>query len=84
MFKYEISYVIENLENIIYMHKNKVNNIAKCNLIHDRINPPKRAKNKNRAKFKNLRVLLDSGCSSTIAMRRLVEKLFPEKNDVMQ
>ena len=33
---------------------------------------------KGRAKFKNFRILLDSGCSSTIVMRRLVQKLRPE------
>ena len=38
---------------------------------------------KFRSKFNNFRSLLDSGCSSTIAMRRLVEKLNPEKDVVM-
>ena len=37
-----------------------------------------------RAKFKNFRILLDSGCNSMILMRSLVEKLHPEKDDVMQ
>ena len=32
-----------------------------------------------RAKFKSFRILLDSGCSSTIVMGRVVEKLKPEK-----
>ena len=39
---------------------------------------------KGRAKFKKLRTLLESGCSSTILMRRVVEKLCPEKYAVMQ
>ena len=39
---------------------------------------------KGRARFKKSRILLDSGCSSNILMRRLVEKLCPEKDAVMQ
>ena len=39
---------------------------------------------KGRAKFKSFQVLLDSGCSSTIIMVRLVEKLNPYKDAVMQ
>ena len=39
---------------------------------------------KGRAKFKNFRILLDSGCSSTIVTKRLVEKLHPGINAVMQ
>ena len=35
-------------------------------------------------KFNNFRILLDSGCSSTILMGGVVEKLKPEKHDVMQ
>ena len=34
--------------------------------------------------FKNFRILLDSGCSSTIVMGRLVGKNRLEKDDVMQ
>ena len=37
-----------------------------------------------RAKFKNFLILLDSGCSSTILMGRLFEKLHPEKYAVTQ
>ena len=37
-----------------------------------------------RAKFKNFQIILDSVCSSTILMVKLVEKLHPEKDDVMQ
>ena len=32
---------------MIYIHDNKVKNIAECNLLHDIINNPKRAKNIN-------------------------------------
>ena len=62
----------------------EVNNIAKCNLIHNIINPPKRAKNlnshystilhgcmntrKGKARFNKFRILLESGCGSTIAI----------------
>ena len=82
------------------IHNNEVKNISEYNLLHDIINPPKRAKNlnsryapilhgcintrKDKAKFKNFRVLLDSGCSSTIVMGRLVEKLYPGKYSQMQ
>ena len=64
------------------------------------INPPKRAKKldihyspilrgcintrKGRVKFKNFRTLLGSGCSYTILMRRLFEKLHIEQYAVMQ
>ena len=37
-----------------------------------------------RAKPNNFRILLDSGCSSTIVMRRIFGKLYPEKDAVMQ
>ena len=39
---------------------------------------------KGREKFKNLRIILDSGCSSTILMGRIVEELHPEKDAVVQ
>ena len=77
-----------------YIHDNEVNNIAKCNLLHDIINPPKRARNinihyspilhgfmntrKGRSKFKNILIILDGGCSYTIVMRRQVNQLSPE------
>ena len=80
---------------MIYIYDNEVNNISKCNVLHDIANPPKCAKNinshwypilhvcintrKGRAKFKISRIILDSGCSSTIVMKSLVEKLYPEK-----
>ena len=80
---------------MIYIHDNELNNIAELYLLHDITNPPKRAKNvnshyshnlhgcintiKGRAKLKKLRIILDSGCSSTIVLRRLVRKLCSEK-----
>ena len=97
--EYKISYMIENRNEVIYIHNNKVNDIYKYSLLHDIINPPKRPKNINshyshivhwcinirkvKAKFKNIWILLDSGCSSTILMRRLVGKLSFEKYAVI-
>ena len=85
---------------MIYIHDNKVKNIAECNLLHDIINTPKRAKNinshyypilygcmnirKGREKLENFQILLDSGCSSMIVTKRLDEKLCPEKDAGMQ
>ena len=37
-----------------------------------------------RSRFKKFGILLESGCSSTIVMGRIVEKLHPEKDSVMQ
>ena len=72
------------------IQNNEVKNISECNLLHDIINPSKRTKNlnshyspilhgcmntrKGKSKFKNFRILLDSGCNSTIVMGRLVKK----------
>ena len=39
---------------------------------------------KGEVKFKKTRILLDSGCSSTIVMGRIVEKLHPKQYAVMQ
>ena len=39
--------MIENKNEIIYIHDNKVKNIAEYDLLHGIINPPKRAKNIN-------------------------------------
>ena len=39
---------------------------------------------KGRAKFKKIYILLDSGCSSTILMGRLVKRLGLEKDAPMQ
>ena len=85
---------------MIHIHDKEVNKIAECNLLHDIINPIKRAKNLNSnyspiinecmnnrldiARFKNSRILFGSVCSSTIVMVRLVEKLRLEKDAVMQ
>ena len=45
-FEYEHnnSYGVENRNGMMRMHNNEVKNIAECNLLHDIINPPKRAK----------------------------------------
>ena len=82
------------------LHNNEVKNIAECNLLYDIINRPKRGKKlnshyshiihgcmntgKGKANFKNFHILLDSGCSSTIVIRRIVENLGPEKYAPMQ
>ena len=76
------SYGIENRNDMTRIHNNEVNNIAEWNLLHDIINPPKQTKilnihyshilhgcmnnRKGRSKSKNYRIILDSGCSSTI------------------
>ena len=39
---------------------------------------------KGKAKFKNFRIILESGCSSTIVMGRIVKRQFPEKDAPMQ
>ena len=72
------------------IHDKEVNKISEYNLLHDIINPPKQNKDLNnhystilhgcmnnrrgREKLKNFRIILDSGCISTILMGRLVEK----------
>ena len=83
-----------------FIHGNERNIIAECNLLHDKINPPKLIKHlnsnhspilhqcinkiKGRSKFKNFRIPLDSGCVSTTIMGILVGKLHPKKYSVMQ
>ena len=83
-----------------HMHAKEVNKIAECYLLPGIINPPKRAKNinshyypilygcmntrKDRLRFKKFWIILDSGCSFTIVTVRIVEKLHPEKDAVMQ
>ena len=73
-----------------HIRDKEVNNIDEQNLLHDIINPPKRTKNvdshyspilygcmnnrKSKAKFKNFRILLDSGRSSMIVMEVQFEK----------
>ena len=89
------SYGIENRNDMTRIHNNKVNNISECNLLHDIINHTKHAKilnnhyspilhvcintRKVKEKFKKFRILLDSGCSSTIVMVRLVLKNSPRR-----
>ena len=76
---------------MVHIHDKEVNTISEFNLIHDMINPPKRAKilnihypsiihgcmntRKGRAKFKNSQTILDSGCSSVILTVRIVKNL---------
>ena len=92
--------MIESRDKMININDNEVKNIAECNLLHNIINTSKGAKNinshyypilhgymdtrKGRAKLKIFRVLLDIGCSSTIVMIRLAEKLRLERYAVMQ
>ena len=82
------------------IHGNKVNKWTEFNLQHDILNPPKLTKNLNshyypilqgcintkrcKAKFKNFWILLNSGCSSTVRMGRLIQKLHPKVGTVMQ
>ena len=82
------SYGIENQNDMTRIHNNEVKNIYECNLLHDIINHTKHAKilnnhyspilhvcmntRKVKEKFNKFRILLDSGCSSTIVMVRLV------------
>ena len=89
--KLENKYDIEIQIGMTCIHGNKVNKLVEWNLLHDIPNPPKttkklnshyypilhRCKNisKGRANFKNFRILLDSGCSSTILMVRLIKNL---------
>ena len=49
-FEYDkkISYGIKNQNDMTLIHNNEVNNIAECNLLHEIISPPKRAKKLNR------------------------------------
>ena len=75
---------------------NEVYNISKCNLLQEILNLYKITKNTNRhyspilnvrmntrkgrEKFKNFQILLDSGCSSTILMIRIMAIFNPKKN----
>ena len=43
--EYKNSHVIEYRYKLIHIHDNEVKNIAECNILHDIINPPTRAKN---------------------------------------
>ena len=82
------------------IYDNEVNKISECNSLYDKINPCKRTKilnihyspimhecinnRKGGANFKNFQIILDSGCISMIIVGRIVEKVHPEKDDVMQ
>ena len=82
---------MKSLNDMNRIHDKKLNNIAQCDLLHNIINPYKHAKSINNhyssilhecmstcrgvSNFKNFRILLDSGCISTILMRRLITKL---------
>ena len=85
---------------INFIHKNEVNKISEFNLLHDIINPPEHTKTFNshhstilsrcvniqngRAKFKNFRILLDNVCGSTVVIRKLLTKLNPKEEYMMQ
>ena len=85
---------------MIHKHEKEVNKISKCNLLHDVFNPPKLTKHLNShyynilhgrmstrkgiEKFNSFQILLDSGCSSTIVIIRMVEKLNRDKYAIMQ
>ena len=82
------------------MNEDEVNIITECYLIHDILNPYKRTKflnihhypilhgcintQKDRAKFNNFNILLDSRCTSKIIMRILITRINPKINTVMQ
>ena len=71
------------------IHNNKINHIDEFNLLHDILNPNKLKKQLNihyspilhgwmntrkvKAKCKNFRILLGSGCSYTIVIGGIVE-----------
>ena len=97
--KLEHTYEIEIQNGMTRIYDNELNNTAECNLLHDIINLPKLTNNlnnhyspildecmntrKGKTGFKNFLILFDSGCSSTILMRSIVEKLHPKKYYVM-
>ena len=82
------------------IHGKEVNEIVECNLLYDIINTPKRAKRfiiclyhilhgcmntrRGEAKFKNFRILLDSGCSFKIEIGKLVGKRLLGKDAMME
>ena len=73
-----------------FIHGNKVNKLAECNLLHDILNLHKRTKLlnshyspilqgcmnicKGKAKFKNLQIILDSEWSSKLLIGRPIQK----------
>ena len=88
-------YDIKSQNGMTYIHENELNKISKLNLLHDILNPSKLTKilnvhycpnlhgcmnaQKGKAKFKNPQILLDSGCSSTILIGRIIKKLLINK-----
>ena len=82
------------------MHHDQVNNITGWNLLHDILNTYKCTKHinshyspilhicmniqKGKVRYKNFRILFDSGCSYMTVMGELIEKLNPKEDDVMQ
>ena len=93
-------YGMKILNDMNHIHENEVNNISECNLLHGVLDPSKLTKNINiyhspilrvcmntcrgKAKFKNFRILLVSGFSSTIVMRSLLDKLKAKKGGVVK
>ena len=87
-WKLENTYDIEIQNGMTCIHGSKVNKLAEFKLLHDIINPPKHNKTlnihyspilqgcmnipKDETKFKNFRILLDSGCSPKIVMGRQI------------
>ena len=84
----------------LYTHGNKVSKLSGCNLIHDILNNNKFTKildsnyspilqgcmsiHKGKAKFKNFRILLNSGCRSTIIMVMIMKNLLQKiRSDAM-
>ena len=83
-----------------FINENEVNNIAECKLLHYILNPYKHTKIwnnhyspiihgcmnkiKDRAKFKNVQILLDSGCIYTIVIEMLITKLTTRKYTVIK
>ena len=92
--KQKNKYDIEIHNGMTCIHGNKVNIIFEWNLLHDILNPLKITKKlnihyspilhgcintrKGRSRFNNFRILLHSGCNSTIIMGRLTKKLNPK------
>ena len=78
-----------------HKNKIKVNDMVKWNLLHDMLNTYNHTNNTNilysqningcnntlkgKAKLNNFQILLDIGCSSTIVMKRHIEKHNPKK-----
>ena len=88
------------LNTINRTNNKKVNNLSEVNLLHDILSTYKRTKNisihystilhgcmsthKGRAKFKSSRILFNSGCSSKIMIRKLITKINPKRDNLMQ